>query len=217
MLEVQTLLAQRGFAVGEIDGVYGRYTKQAVIEFQKTESSLLIDGIPGRQTITLLRNIAVRQPLSNQASPNQPSPNQKTNQNVGSDSAKQTNISQPNNQQVMVVRRSPDPQVANSPQPKVDEIGNLQILLKQRGFYQGEIDGRQGQATTDALLKAQRTYGLPLNGLATPMTIRALIAANNLANGIQTDYQLRDFTQTPSSLQNAPLLPSTNPDVINAK
>ncbi|MEI6063753.1 MAG: hypothetical protein WCQ26_04115, partial [Pseudanabaena sp. ELA748] len=29
MLEVQTLLVQRGFAVGDIDGVYGRYTKQA--------------------------------------------------------------------------------------------------------------------------------------------------------------------------------------------
>ena len=70
-----------------------------------------------------------------------------------------------------MVRRSPDPQVANS--PEVDEIGNLQILLKQRGFYQGEIDGRQ--------------------------------------------VILRDFAQTPSSNQNAPLLPSPNSNSIETK
>lgn len=164
MLEVQTLLVQRGFVVGDIDGVYGRYTKQAVIEFQKTESSLIVDGIPGKQTIALLRNVAVRQPLSNQQRP-------QNKLKVNSDRAKQTNISQPSNQRVIVVRRSPDPQVANS--PEVDEIGNLQILLKQRGFYQGEIDGRQ--------------------------------------------VILRDFAQTPSSNQNAPLLPSPNSNSIETK
>jgi peptidoglycan hydrolase-like protein with peptidoglycan-binding domain len=167
ILEVQTLLVQRGFAVGEIDGVYGRYTKQAVIEFQQTESSLIVDGIPGKQTIALLRNVAMRQPLSNHQRPNN---NQKIEPKVSSDRAKQKNISQSSNQTVIVVRRSPAPQSVNS--PEIDEIGNLQILLKQRGFYQGEIDGRQGR--------------------------------------------LRDFAQTPSSNQNAPLLPP-NSNSIDTK
>ncbi|MBD2186580.1 peptidoglycan-binding domain-containing protein [Pseudanabaena mucicola] len=56
ILEVQTLLAQRGFAVGEIDGVYGRNTKQAVIEFQNSQASLAVDGIPGAATLAALKN-----------------------------------------------------------------------------------------------------------------------------------------------------------------
>lgn len=56
ILEVQTLLAQRGFAVGEIDGVYGRNTKQAVIEFQSSQTSLVVDGIPGTETLAALKN-----------------------------------------------------------------------------------------------------------------------------------------------------------------
>ena len=77
MLEVQTLLAQRGFAVGEIDGVYGRYTKQAVIDFQKTQADLVADGIPGENTLALLRNSSVSKPVLPQQ------PNQTTGQPTG--------------------------------------------------------------------------------------------------------------------------------------
>jgi peptidoglycan hydrolase-like protein with peptidoglycan-binding domain len=52
-------------------------------------------------------------------------------------------------------------------------------LLKQRGFYQGEIDGQKGQSTTDAISKAQRAYGLTADGFAGPLTIRALLAGGN--------------------------------------
>jgi len=163
MLEVQRLLAQRGFAVGEIDGVYGRYTKQAVINFQRTQTDLVADGIPGANTLALLRNSSVIQPVAYQTL------NQTTGQIISSDRPSQT----------IVIVRSDNSQVINLPQPELNEIGNLQILLKQRGFYQGEIDGQLGKSTTDAILKAQQAYGLALDGFVGPLTMRSLLAGGN--------------------------------------
>ncbi|MBD2315755.1 peptidoglycan-binding domain-containing protein [Phormidium tenue] len=163
MLEVQTLLAQRGFAVGAIDGVYGRYTKQAVIDFQRTQANLVADGIPGEKTLALLRNSLVRTPLVPQQ-PNQPTGNPTSSQS-------------PN--QTIVIVRSNNPPASNFQQPAISEIGNLQMLLKQRGFYQGEIDGQLGQTTTNAILKAQKAYALSQDGFVGPLTIRALLAGGN--------------------------------------
>lgn len=173
ILEVQTLLAQRGFAVGEIDGVYGRHTKKAVMAFQKSQASLNVDGIPGEKTLALLRNLPESTsllPLSN------------GNQTRSLETANSL-------KQVLIVR-------SNSPIQATDiegsEVGNLQILLKQRGFYQGEIDGQQGQSTTDAILRAQQAYGLPADGFAGPLTIRAL-----LAGGRNIALSLPAFNQSP--------------------
>lgn len=157
MLEVQTLLAQRGFGVGEIDGVYGSYTKSAVMAFQQTQPNLHVDGIPGENTLRLLRNSSVRYA---QAAPQ---------------------ITQSPNRPLVIVR-SADPQnnqLVNSQSLNVDEVGNLQILLKRRGFYQGEIDSQQGATTTNAILKAQRAYGLPEDGFAGPLTVQSLLAGGN--------------------------------------
>ncbi|GBO53536.1 hypothetical protein APA_1443 [Pseudanabaena sp. lw0831] len=171
MLEVQTLLAQRGFAVGEIDGVYGRYTKQAVINFQRTQANLVADGIPGERTLALLRNSSVSQPLAPQQ------PNKTTGQITISDRSSPSPSQSPN--QTIVIVRSNNAQVSSSQQPVISEIGNLQILLKQRGFYQGEIDGQLGQTTTNAVLKAQQAYALSQDGFVGPLTMRSLLAGGN--------------------------------------
>jgi peptidoglycan hydrolase-like protein with peptidoglycan-binding domain len=171
MLEVQTLLAQRGFAVGEIDGVYGRYTKQAVVDFQRTQTNLVADGIPGEKTLALLRNSSAKPILA----PQQPNP---TTSQTTSDRSNQTS-----NKTIVIVRsdnaQSTNPQVINVQQPELNEIGNLQILLKQRGFYEGEIDGQLGQSTTNAVLKAQQAYGLTPDGFVGPLTMRSLLAGGN--------------------------------------
>ena len=171
MLEVQTLLAQRGFAVGEIDGVYGRYTKQAVIDFQKTQANLVADGIPGEKTLALLRNSSVSKPLVSQR------PNQTTEIITTSDRPNPSSSQSPN--QTIVIVRSNNAPVSNSQQPVISEIGNLQMLLKQRGFYQGEIDGQLGQTTTNAVLKAQQAYALAQDGFVGPLTMRSLLAGGN--------------------------------------
>jgi peptidoglycan hydrolase-like protein with peptidoglycan-binding domain len=170
VLEIQTLLARRGFDVGELDGVYGRYTKQAVIDFQKSQKNLVADGIPGGKTLALLRDssgVASTTNLTGQNTPNNSQVNsQASNQNNN------TNIGDRLRQPVIVTNNNP--QITES-----GDMGNLQMLLKQRGFYQGEIDGQKGQSTTDAISKAQRAYGLTADGFAGPLTIRALLAGGN--------------------------------------
>jgi len=166
VLEVQTLLARRGFALDVMDGVYGKNTKQSVMNFQKTQKDLTVDGIPGERTIALLRepcrDSSVTVPISFNRT------NQVTTQVISSDRVRQP-----------IIVRADNPQEINIQRFAGEEFGNLQILLKQRGFYQGEIDGRQGQVTTDAVLRAQQAYGLPLDGFAGPLTIRALLAGGS--------------------------------------
>ena len=65
-------------------------------------------------------------------------------------------------------------------------------MLKQRGFYQGEIDGRLGKTTTEAILRAQEAYNLPTDGFAGPLTIRAL-----LAGGTNVPLSLPAFDRSP--------------------
>lgn len=163
VLEVQTLLANRGLDVGELDGVYGRYTKQAVINFQRSKN-LAVDGIPGEKTLSLLKDSLV------------------INSSVTAPKSTQVMISD-RPRELIIVRANDSPviniQEINIQQEQLTEIGNLQMLLKRRGFYLGEIDGRQGQTTTDAIAKAQQAYGLSPDGFAGPLTIRSLLAGGS--------------------------------------
>jgi N-acetylmuramoyl-L-alanine amidase len=51
--QVQQALANLGYAVGEVDGVYGATTEAAVIAFQGAEG-LTADGIVGAETLEAL-------------------------------------------------------------------------------------------------------------------------------------------------------------------
>ena len=54
------------------------------------------------------------------------------------------------------------------------DVASLQFLLRRRGCSVGAIDGGFGAATTRALKRCQRRYGLTADGLAGSSTIRAL-------------------------------------------
>jgi len=57
-----------------------------------------------------------------------------------------------------------------------ESVENLQQLLSDRGFYGGAIDGISGAMTTEAIVLAQKTYGLIADGIAGSITIAALEA-----------------------------------------
>jgi len=183
VLEVQTLLVKKGFDVGELDGVYGRYTKQAVIDFQKSQKNLVVDGIPGEKTLALLRNSSgVASTTLKSAEQNTPNNSQINSQPINSQPSNQNNNQTNSNGSDRNEQRVKEPVIVTNNNPQITEsgdMGNLQMLLKQRGFYQGEIDGQKGQSTTDAISKAQRAYGLTADGFAGPLTIRALLAGGN--------------------------------------
>jgi murein DD-endopeptidase MepM/ murein hydrolase activator NlpD len=50
----------------------------------------------------------------------------------------------------------------------------LQVALRARGLYQGEVDGLRGPATTAAVRRFQARRGLIVDGIAGPMTRRRL-------------------------------------------
>jgi len=178
VLEVQTLLLKNGFDTGELDGVYGRYTKQAVIDFQKSQKNLVVDGIPGGKTLTLLRSSSGAASTTKSTEQNTLN-NSQVNSQPSSQNNNQTNRDNSDRDGQIVIVRSNNSE-ANNPQiTESGDMGNLQMLLKQRGFYRGEIDGQKGQSTTDAISKAQRAYGLVPDGFAGPLTIRALLAGGN--------------------------------------
>jgi peptidoglycan hydrolase-like protein with peptidoglycan-binding domain len=62
---------------------------------------------------------------------------------------------------------------------KSDSIKNLQQLLSDRGFYGGAIDGISGPMTKEAIILAQKTYGLVADGVAGSLTIAALESGSN--------------------------------------
>lgn len=54
------------------------------------------------------------------------------------------------------------------------QIPGLQVALKERGFYAGEIDGVAGPLTAKAVRAFQRKAGLTVDGVAGPATRKAL-------------------------------------------
>ena len=52
--ELQTLLAARGYAIGEIDGMIGANSRQAIQSEQK-RLGMAVDGRPGQKLLTTLR------------------------------------------------------------------------------------------------------------------------------------------------------------------
>jgi len=136
VVDLQQLLAKRGFYNGAIDGVKGAQTNAAIAAAQKAYG-LTTDGIAGSQTIAALqadaRPSAAVTPISNQAT------NNVTTANDGG-------------------------------------VANLQNLLTDRGFYNGPITGFLGTRTRDAIIAAQKAYGLTADGVAGARTIAALEA-----------------------------------------
>ena len=146
LLALQELLAKRGFYNGAIDGIKGARTSAAIVAAQRAYG-LTPDGIAGSQTLAALEKDAVKVAIA------KPS-NSLTNSPSNNPSANQA------------------PQPASS--ANEDGVANLQNLLADRGFYKGTITGVLGARTKEAIIAAQKAYGLAADGVAGARTIAAL-------------------------------------------
>lgn len=61
VLTLQKLLSETGFYAGELDGIFGKGTLQAVKEFQQV-SGLPVDGVVGSDTLLYLKRFGVSEP-----------------------------------------------------------------------------------------------------------------------------------------------------------
>jgi peptidoglycan hydrolase-like protein with peptidoglycan-binding domain len=171
ILEVQKLLAKRGFNPGAIDGVKGTLTREAIVAAQ-TFYKLEADGVVGSETIAALEADTYEVDV-----PTAPDPDSKA-----------------------------DNHHAHKSVAKSQVTANLQQSLRDRGFYDGAIDGINGPKTKEGVVKAQEAYGLIPDGVAGSITMAALeadthsssenqnVATNQPTNDVYSDRVLEGQT-----------------------
>ncbi len=71
-----------------------------------------------------------------------------------------------------------------------EEVRQIQTVLKQRGYYTGNIDGIFGTNTKKAVTDFQRDNGLKVDGIAGPQTLKALGIASGNSGYASSDYDL---------------------------
>ena len=74
-----------------------------------------------------------------------------------------------------------------------DEVKEIQMALKSRGYYTGNIDGIFGTATKKAVTQFQRDNGLSVDGIAGKQTLKALgikEGGNSYGGFSSSDYDL---------------------------
>ena len=113
-------------------------------------------------------------------------------------------------------------QAANTVIPAIDGgVANLQNLLTDRGFYNGPITGFLGTRTREAIIAAQKAYGLTADGVAGARTIAALeagaapkqpIAATNVTPTIRVEPKPQ-VTPQPTPQPQAVVTPQPQPTI----
>jgi peptidoglycan hydrolase-like protein with peptidoglycan-binding domain len=205
---LQNLLANKGFYSGDIDGIEGNSTKQAIIKAQQFYG-LSTDGVAGDQTLialqadkaessealTIAANISVTDLQSLLAK-------------RGFYKGAVDGVLGTSTQAAIVEAQrfyglTPDGIVGNKTvealegdknTPQVvaasfteDDVINLQKLLTSRGFYSGPISGFIGDLTKEAIIKAQKFYGLTEDGVPGKATLAALEADSGYKKSAKTE------------------------------
>ena len=75
-----------------------------------------------------------------------------------------------------------------------DDVARLQQALQSLGYYAGAVDGRFGVQTRSAVMAFQRARGLPVDGVAGPVTLGALGGCENDARTMSTIASAEGFT-----------------------
>jgi peptidoglycan hydrolase-like protein with peptidoglycan-binding domain len=135
--ELQIQLRDLRYYTGPIDGDYGSLTEDAVRRFQEAQG-LAVDGIAGPTTRSAIANPATRPAPSPAPTPS------------------------PASAPLPAPTPAPSPAVRT---PTPDTQGqystlDLQRRLRDRGFYNGPLDGVLGDTTYNAILEAQNAYNL---------------------------------------------------------
>lgn len=153
--QLQRELAARGFYEGDIDGKAGAQTSAALRAFQLQQqldpSKGLDEGT--REALGLMWD---KQPVSGA----QTSASPELERPVGQQGGSQVTGTKPMHSQVPLTSL------------KQDQMRMLQTKLQQLGFYQGSVDGKDGQGTRTALQRFFQTQAdLASRGMMTDTTV----------------------------------------------
>jgi peptidoglycan hydrolase-like protein with peptidoglycan-binding domain len=205
---LQNLLANKGFYSGEIDGIEGSSTKQAIIKAQQFYG-LSTDGVAGERTLVALQaekaesasalTIAANISVSDLQALLAKRGFYKGSVDGVLGSSTQAAIVEAQrfyglNPDGIVGNKTVEALEADKNTPQVvassftaDDVSNLQKLLTSRGFYSGPISGFIGDLTKEAILKAQKFYGLTEDGVPGKATLAALEADSEYKKSAKTE------------------------------
>lgn len=183
--ELQQRLADLGYYQGEISGSFDYATEAAVMQFQQA-NGLEADGVVGANT-----EAALRRPAEEISRP--------------------YDASQPNDQSYNVV---PTDGVLRSGSTG-QTVSDLQLRLKELGFYHGEISGVYGPETETAVIAFQQAQGLTIDGIAGPQVHGLLydFAGSSEVASASTGVPVSPTTDSAMTTEN-PVLSSTG-DAVN--
>ncbi|PSB08268.1 hypothetical protein C7B61_14785 [filamentous cyanobacterium CCP1] len=176
--ELQRRLSDLGYYSGSITGNFDYSTEAAVMQFQR-DNALTADGIVGSST-----EEALRRPSSEIARPDAPATpaNPSPTESDRSDG---------------LLRLGDNGQI----------VSDLQLRLKELGFYQGEVTGVYGPETEAAVLAFQQSQGLLADGVVGPQVSSALYSfgGSTASNSPSTDNSTTsNIGGTSSSVPTAP-------------
>ena len=179
---LQARLTELGYYTGRISGSFGKLTKQAVQAFQKA-NGLTADGIAGVKTQTKIYSTSA---ISASAAAN------------GAVSGS-TTVTPP------TTGTSASGVIYETLKSGMESEGvrQMQLKLKELGYYTGSVTGRFGNLTWDAVKKFQKANGLKADGIAGQKTLEKLYSTVAPETGNTSD----SVTQTPPATDN-----STNTD-----
>lgn len=143
---LQQALKREGYYLGEVDGMYGTATTDAVLNFQKA-NKLSMDGIAGEDTQKLLYGAPDAGTVAE-------------NTSTGS---------------FVRVTPSANGEYVSLKEGEMGElVTNLQQALTDKAFFHGAIDSFYGPDTKEAVMAFQKFHGLLQDGIASPATLQVL-------------------------------------------
>lgn len=173
IVELQQRLSDLGYFNGEFSGVFDYPTEAAVMQFQR-DNGLTPDGIVGPSTES-----ALRRPSAEIMRPSDSAAPQSTNS---------SNEAYPDQSNGLL-------QLGDTGQ----SVSDLQLRLKELGFYQGEVSGVYGPETEAAVIGFQNSQGLTADGIVGPQVNSTLYSFAPSASG---------GTIAPDAANTAPNLPA---------
>lgn len=203
--DVQRGLSSRGYDVGPQDGIYGDTTEQALRRFQR-DQKLTASGQVDSQTLAALGI---------------PSNTLATTSRSGTASRDYVPTSK---RQGAMATQSSTPRVGLNQ----DQVRGVQQNLADRGYDPGQVDGRWGPRTQQAVRDFQRDQNIQANGRPNPQTLAAL-GVETGSPATQTGQlpaetppaappPQRELTNPPPAppIQREPVPPAGNPGAVPA-
>ena len=144
--DLQKALQSIGYYTGEVDGMYGADTTNAVLNFQNA-NKILQDGIAGADTQRLLFGYIKATVMPQDTTTGK----------------------------FVIVTPSPLGEYVTLKEGDMGElVTNVQQALKDNGYFKGLVDSFYGPDTKEAILAFQAYHGLPQDGIASPATLLVL-------------------------------------------